>query len=146
MLKITATPSIQANIRHLKQLKAQKDQLDRLYKDAQQDLLNDPTVQQAIYNEMTQVNERGQSLTGTVELHDTNNQLLATIFKVGWDMKLSQPQAVKYLHDHPEAAVFLEPQVKPKTRNLIQAANHDESLTELLGLSYQEATPYLKVV
>lgn len=145
MLKITATPTLTQNIAHLEQLKQQKDQLDQLYKQAQQDLLNDPALQQAIHQEMTAVNEKGQSLTGTIELHAPDSATLATISKVGWDMKINQPQAVKYLQQHPEAANFLEPAVKPKTRNLIQAANHDEDLADQLGLSYQEATPYLKL-
>ena len=145
MLKITATPELIKQLNHLKQIKQQKDQLDSLYKQAQQDLLNDPVLQQAIHQEMNTVNEKGLALTGTVELHAPDSSILATVSKVGWDLKISQPQAVKYLQQHPEAANFLEPQVKPKTRNLIQAANHDEDLADQLGLSYQEATPYLKL-
>ena len=145
MLKIIATPTLTQLSHNMRALKAQKDQLDALYNDAKQQLLQEPVMQQAIYNEMNTVNEKGTSLTGTVELFDTDGNLMVQIQKVGWDLKLSQPSAQRYLSEHPEASVFLEHQVKPKVRALLQAAQSDESLADALGIQYTEATPYVKM-
>ena len=145
MLKITATPQIQGLIETAKEIKRQQQLLNEQLKIAQNNILNDPIVAQSIYNEMSTVNEKGTSLTGTVEIYDPEGTQILTISKVGWDMKISQSLARKYLVSHPEASVFLEEQVKAKTRPLLEAAKHNESLVEELGIVYNEATPYLKL-
>ena len=146
MLKIIATPNLTQLSKNLQALKEQKQQLEALYKQAQVELLNDPVMQQAMHNEMNTVNEKGTSLTGTVELYDTDGNLLVAIQKVGWDMKISQPASRKYLTEHPEAAVFLDVVIKPKVRPLLQAATYDEALADELGVAYTESTPYVKVL
>jgi response regulator of citrate/malate metabolism len=145
MLKIIATPQIQGLIETAKEIKRQQQLLNEQLKIAQQNLLNEPVVAQSLYNEMNTVNEKGTSLTGTVEIYDREGDQLLSISKVGWDMKISQSLARKYLIEHPEASVFLEEQVKPKTRPLLEAAKHDESLVENLGIVYTESTPYVKL-
>ena len=145
MLKIIATPQISYLIEQAKEIKKQQQQINEQLKIAQANLLNDPVMAQAIYNEMNTVNDKGVSLTGTVEVYDATGNPLLTVSKVGWDMKISQSLARKYLLQHPEASTFLEEQVKAKTRPLLEAAKHDESLVEELGIVYNEATPYVKL-
>ena len=144
MLKIMSTNTIETLIAEAKEMKRLKDHYTQQLKEVQAKLLEDPVMQQAMYNEMNTVNERGTSLTGTVEVYNSEGEQLLSISSVGWKMGMSQPAALKYRTEHPEASVFLDLQVKPKTRELLKAAAMDEQLVEELGISYDQATPSVK--
>ena len=146
MLKIMSTTTIEELIAKGKELKQMKDHYTQQLKEVQQQLLEDPVMQQALHNEMNTVNDRGTSLTGTVEVYDSKGEQLLSVSSVGWKLGMSQPSALKYRNEHPEASVFLDLQVKPKTRELLKAAAMDEQLVEELGISYDTATPSVKYV
>lgn len=146
MLRIKSNPTISTLVEEARALKALKDEYTQKLKEKQQELLDDPVIQQALYNEMNKVNERGTALTGTLEVYDPEGTHLMTITSVGWKLQMNQPNAHKYLREHPEAAVFLETQVKPKTRELLKAASSDPDLVETLGLSYDVATPSVRYI
>ena len=146
MLKIMSTPTLNELVAKAREIKALKDQYTQELKEIQEQLLTDPVLEQALINEMNQVNERGTTLTGTVEVYDAEGNQLLSISSVGWKLKMSQPSALKYLREHPEAAVFLENQIKPKTRELLKAATDDAELVDALGISYDSATPSVKYI
>lgn len=144
MFKIASTPLLSSDIEHFHNTKAKLDAAKAEHEAAKEQLLRNPMLASARKIEMERVNEEGKTLTGIVEVYEGDRKIL-TVSNVGWKISFSQPLAMDFYATHPGAKAFLKETLKLDARNFLKAAQLDAEIVDGIGVSYDEATPSIKL-